>query len=469
MNVLIKIISILIYTIIQQANFHIIEPSFPGLSENQINCILNDYIGFMRLGTNDYLSLSYSYQLIKANKKNKPKTITSKNILKTNSKQLKFNENPFSIYFNGLSFISPEKMKYKYMLCGLDKCWKYTDADNKYASYSNIDPYMYTFKLMVANSSGIWNQKQDAMFIEIRPPFYLFKYSISLYFILIVLIIYFGWRKIKKRKCLPCKIIKYTKNTKHPLITLENFNDLKLLIADKNDALKKILLKNTDNKGTILNSYSANASFDLCVKELPDIVICNDILHEMSGYELCKKIKNTDSTCHIPTILISSKSKEKNQIHGHINGADYIISKPINIELLKAQIITAVDSRKKILNKMKENSEYFTCDQSISEKDQTFLEQASKFIDENLNNAKFSVADLEANLNVSRSTLNRKLKTLTGETASAFIRSHRIKKAASLLQNGDFNVTDAAYNVGIFDLDYFRNCFKKEFKMTPLK
>jgi AraC-like DNA-binding protein len=99
--------------------------------------------------------------------------------------------------------------------------------------------------------------------------------------------------------------------------------------------------------------------------------------------------------------------------------------------------------------------------------DEKFLQRILKIIEENIPNSEFTVEQLASDYGMSQIVLNKKLKGLTGQTAKAFIRSIRLKRAAQLFATGKYSVSDVTYEVGFSDLKYFRNCFKDEFGMSP--
>jgi AraC-like DNA-binding protein len=84
-----------------------------------------------------------------------------------------------------------------------------------------------------------------------------------------------------------------------------------------------------------------------------------------------------------------------------------------------------------------------------------------------MNNADYSVEELGLDVGMSRMQLYRKLKALTGQSANEFIRTIRLKRAAQLLEQNQLTIAEITYEVGFNDLQYFRECFKKLFGVTP--
>jgi AraC-like DNA-binding protein len=99
--------------------------------------------------------------------------------------------------------------------------------------------------------------------------------------------------------------------------------------------------------------------------------------------------------------------------------------------------------------------------------DGIFLRQAIAVVEENLANFDFTHEQLIDAMNTSKSTLYRKIKSLTGLSPSEFVRNIRLKHACIMLKNETGNVSDIAYAVGFNDPKYFSTCFKAEFGVTP--
>ena len=101
--------------------------------------------------------------------------------------------------------------------------------------------------------------------------------------------------------------------------------------------------------------------------------------------------------------------------------------------------------------------------------DRQFIEKAVKLIEEHISEPEFNINEFNIAMNMSGSTLYRKIKGLTGMSPKEFIRNIRFKYACRLLLEKSSNISEVAYRVGFSDAKYFSLCFKKEFGMTPSK
>jgi len=120
--------------------------------------------------------------------------------------KLKYKHSVFTIYYSSLDYLIPEKTQYAYMLEGFEESWNYVD-NNRSATYTNLDPGKYIFRLKASNSSGLWNENPKNLEIIILPPWYRTFWAYLLYFALISISILFLRRLIVARTTLQHQLI----------------------------------------------------------------------------------------------------------------------------------------------------------------------------------------------------------------------------------------------------------------------
>jgi len=108
---------------------------------------------------------------------NQPQRPASSNYLKksvfeTQEIRLDYKQSVFSFEFSSLHYSDPEVIRYAYMLEGFDKEWRYTDADKRFAVYTNLDGGNYTFKVKATNCDNVWNETPTTLRLIISPPFW---------------------------------------------------------------------------------------------------------------------------------------------------------------------------------------------------------------------------------------------------------------------------------------------------------
>lgn len=118
---------------------------------------------------------------------------------------LSYTNNHLTFRFEGISLANPEKVKYRYMLEGIDKEWSppklYNEANNE-AQYPGLEPGEYTFKIITANEFDKWNSEPEEFHFIINPPFYRtwWFYTICIIFTVSIIIIYVKWREARLKR-----------------------------------------------------------------------------------------------------------------------------------------------------------------------------------------------------------------------------------------------------------------------------
>ncbi len=198
-----------------------------------------------------------------------------------------------------------------------------------------------------------------------------------------------------------------------------------------------------------------------------DLIVSDVMMPDMDGFEFCSKVKNNIDLSHIPVILLTAKNDLDSKIQGLKIGADAYIEKPFSFGHLITQINTLLN------NRMREREAFmqkpFLPIQQIGmcKADEEFMEKMIDMINENITDGDFNVEKLSESVFMSRSSLHRKIKALSGLTPTDFIRLIRLKKAALLIQEGKYRVGEVCYLVGINSPSYFIKLFQKQFGMTP--
>lgn len=198
------------------------------------------------------------------------------------------------------------------------------------------------------------------------------------------------------------------------------------------------------------------------------------MMPEMSGLEMCSRIKNNFDLCHIPVILLTALTADNKKMEGLQCGADDYIEKPFNNKMLLGHIANMIRNRKLLKQKFGQdisaNNRSETEIQAIAMNpiDAKFLSNLEEIVKEHLSDPDFDVNTLARKLAVSRSSLYNKLRALSCMTPNEFILNTRLKYAAELLKNNpELQITEIAYQTGFNSLRYFRHCFKACFNQTP--
>lgn len=225
-----------------------------------------------------------------------------------------------------------------------------------------------------------------------------------------------------------------------------------------------------DYLGSGYNIYEAadgRTGFEKSVRYNPDIIISDLIMPVMDGIEMCQKIKSDLRTSHIPVIMLTARSSLENKIEGLATGADAYIEKPFSTDLLETQVINILENRKILRNKFSKELVIKPSDITITSVDAAFLQKAIEVVEKHISDFDYDSKEFCREIGMSRSQLHRKLKGLTAQSASEFIRTLRLKRAASMLSQSHLPVEEVSYRVGFKSPAYFTKCFKKHFGKTP--
>ncbi len=240
-----------------------------------------------------------------------------------------------------------------------------------------------------------------------------------------------------------------------------------ILITEDNPELLNFLADSLQNHFRISKAKNGKEAYDQIHALYPDLVVSDIMMPEMDGIELCSKIKTDVRTSHIPVILLTALDTVQDKITGINSGADAYLAKPFDDDLLIVQINNLLNSRKALRESFASSEEKWEDHLEIHELDKKLLLKAIKTIEQNISNPNFSVEDLAKNLYLSRTHLHRKLKSLTNQSATEFIRSIKLKQAIELMQKGDVNIGEIGYAVGFNSHNYFSKAFKKQYGKTP--
>ena len=275
-----------------------------------------------------------------------------------------------------------------------------------------------------------------------------------------------------------------TPNERMDAVVLGGTSDLPVLEAPQiKTSLQRILVveDNDDLRNYLVDMLMAGYNIQSCsngkdalviIKEFnPDLVISDIMMPEMSGDELCSAIKTSVEMSHIPVILLTALGDEKNILGGLEIGADAYITKPFSVGILKVTIKNILANRellRQIYNSI-ENKEKHLPVNCTNTLDWKFIASVKECIEKNMGDLDFGVDVLSNQHHMSRTSFYNKLKALTGYAPADYIRMIRLQRAAQLLKQKEYTITEIAEIVGFSDAKYFREVFKKYYNVSPSK
>lgn len=249
-------------------------------------------------------------------------------------------------------------------------------------------------------------------------------------------------------------------------VELKSSNPIVLLVEENKDLLK-LMKKSFKTEFGVIATSSGEDAITMLLTYHPDIAIVDLALPGMSGMELCRRFSKMDNP--FPTIILSSISGKDVSLKCMEVGASMIIEKPFSMEYLIGSVRATLERNCNLKQKYGTTAGAMSTTLELTNRDERFVEKLNSLLDENIGNADFSVQDIEINLNMSRSTLSRKVKLLFGFTPAEYMKNYRLDAAAQALHKSKARVNEVCYSVGFNSPSYFAKCFKKRFGVLPAK
>lgn len=244
---------------------------------------------------------------------------------------------------------------------------------------------------------------------------------------------------------------------------------LQLLIVEDNNDLQEFLKKTFEQQYKISTANDGQQAWDIIQKKIPDLVISDVMMPKMDGFELCKLIKSSFDTSHIPVVLLTALGEKGKQLEGLGLGANDYITKPFDVSLLKQRIMTIIKNRDIVRDKALKLIKQTDIEQPIlsNEHNDQFVKKALKVVRENMANCEFDKDEFASTMNASPSLLYKKIKSLTGQSPVDFIKFIRLDYSLELLQSHKYSVTEISELCGFSSVGYFSTVFKKHFGKSP--
>lgn len=268
--------------------------------------------------------------------------------------------------------------------------------------------------------------------------------------------------KLIREQALPATDVAKTEDTS----IAEDFRTFHVLVVEDNEELLNYIVESLPAHYRVSRAYNGREGLDMAVEQIPDLIISDIMMPEMDGLTLCIKLKSDLLTSHVPVILLTAKTTFEDKMAGLETGADEYLSKPFKVRELQLRVQNLLANRNK-------QREWIRADLSSLQKKPVQPQIKDKFliglyelIDLHLDDSTFGVEQLSDRMGISRIHLYRKIKTLTGFTATEFLRNYRLKQSVMHLRSG-YSVAEAGNMVGFDTPSYFTKCFRELYGVTP--
>ncbi|MXN92381.1 response regulator [Flavobacterium sp. Sd200] len=258
------------------------------------------------------------------------------------------------------------------------------------------------------------------------------------------------------------------------LLTADDFEEefttnrpLVLLVED-NQQISDFMIQNLEPFYKTYVALNGKKGLETALQLMPDFIISDVLMPIMDGFTLVQELKTDIRTAHIPIMLLTAKADFESKIEGLTYGADDYLTKPFSVTELLLRIKNHLNRQKKqrefIQQKLKHlNAAPLPQEESSGD---IFLQEFYKILEDNLDNALLGVEEILPLVNMSRTSLHRKIKTITGMSTGELIKVYRLKRAAQFLRE-NYSSTEAAYKSGFSSPSYFTKSFREYYNLTP--
>ena len=248
-----------------------------------------------------------------------------------------------------------------------------------------------------------------------------------------------------------------------------------LLIVEDNEDMRNYIKSYLTGLYNIIEATNGKEGAEKAIEQIPDLIVSDLMMPFVDGNEMTIQLKSDERTSHIPIILLTAKASRESKLEGLETGADDFLTKPFDADELLVRIKNLIEQRKKLRMLLSQHIGDVSQTRLIRESsgkmmtslDEQFIEKAMAIVQDNMSSPELNVDMLAREMFVSRMQLHRKLTSLTDNSASDLIRNLRLKKAAELLKEGELNVTQISYEIGISSLSNFAKIFKEKYGVTP--
>lgn len=247
---------------------------------------------------------------------------------------------------------------------------------------------------------------------------------------------------------------------------IEN-NKQTILLVEDNEDLLDFIAKDLINDYAVIKAANADKALEMIHGENIQLVISDVMMPGTDGFTFCEKMKTNIETSHIPIILLTAKTTYGAKIEGLESGADAFIEKPFSMEHLKVQVSNLLENRKNIMDYYSSSPLAHIRSMAHTSIDENFIKKLDDIIINNISDPNLVVEFLAEHMNMSRSTLYRKINSISNLSPNELINITRLKKAAELLKTGNYKIYEVADMIGFNSQVSFGRSFQRQFNMTP--
>lgn len=246
-----------------------------------------------------------------------------------------------------------------------------------------------------------------------------------------------------------------------------------VLVVEDNADIREYIRSSLADRYNVVTAADGQEGLDAAQQQIPDLIVSDIMMPVMDGVTLCRLVKEDVQTSHIPVILLTAKDSTRDKEEGYAAGADSYLSKPFSAGLLISRIDNLLNNRRRLARLIgsqqteEPGQEETDALRKLSKLDRNFLEKVNRVIEENMSLERMDIAFIADKMCMSHSTLYRKVKALMNISVNELVRDAKMRHAATLLESGEYTVTEVSDMTGFSSVPYFRQRFKEKYGMSP--
>lgn len=247
-------------------------------------------------------------------------------------------------------------------------------------------------------------------------------------------------------------------------------NKYTIVIVDDNREIVSVLRDALSEQYNCIAAFDGKDGLEKIERFNPSLIIADQMMPVMNGFQMVRALKHQPATANIPILMLTAKDDQNTELQSIKLGVDIFLAKPFSLDKILLQVARLIDKKMALEKEAKIaaiGSPQFEMATKPEDYDEKFMEEVTGVIEENMADETFNVTSLADKLGYNQKQLYRKLKQITGMTPIAYLKKIRMKKAAFMLKNQRFTITEIMYLVGYSNMSYFIKCFQSEYGMTP--
>ncbi len=236
-----------------------------------------------------------------------------------------------------------------------------------------------------------------------------------------------------------------------------------LIIEDETQLRENIVELFESQSYDVISAENGRIGYDLAVRINPDLIVSDVIMPEQDGFTLIQRLKSNPLTELTPVVFLTAKTMLEAKLEGLNLGADDYMMKPFSSEELLVRAANLIKNRKKIMDRQL----IAPSTEDIRPKSEMLIKDIINIIEENITNYNLSVDMIATKLGISKSTIQRKLKSAIDKNLNQLIREYRLEKARKMIERESGNLSDIAQATGFNSLSYFSYSYKQFYGVPP--